>query len=60
MTHDAMRGNTDKGVKYTKFSVRVVGNKAKEVFTQHLQAMQQKDAKVIVSFVEIYCFVFLI
>jgi hypothetical protein len=29
----------------------VVGNKAKEVFTQHLQAMQQKDAKVIVSFV---------
>jgi hypothetical protein len=35
--------------KYTKFSVRVVGNKAKEVFTQHLQAMQQKDAKVIVS-----------
>ncbi|CAC9641334.1 DUF3577 domain-containing protein [bacterium endosymbiont of Bathymodiolus sp. 5 South] len=47
----AMRGNTDKGVKYTKFSVRVVGNKAKEVFTQHLQAMQQKDAKVIVSFV---------
>jgi hypothetical protein len=31
--------------------VRVVGNKAKEVFTQHLQAMQQKDAKVIVSFV---------
>jgi hypothetical protein len=38
-----MRGNTDKGVKYTKFGVRVVGNKAKEVFTQHLQAMQQKD-----------------
>ena len=26
----AMRGNTDKGVKYTKFSVRVVGSKAKK------------------------------
>ena len=46
-----MRGNTDKGVKYTRFSVRVVGNKAKEVFAQHLKSMQQKDAKVIVSFV---------
>ena len=47
----AMRGNTDKGVKYTKFSVRVVGSKAKEVFAQYLKAMRQKDAKVIASFV---------
>jgi hypothetical protein len=33
---------TDKGVKYTKFSVRVVGSKAKEVFAQYLKAMRQK------------------
>ena len=48
----ALRGHSEQAKNtYTKFSVRVSGTEAKEVISKNIDAMNEKDAKVLVSFV---------
>ena len=48
----ALRGHSEQKVNtYTKFSTSVSGTEAKKVIMQHLDAMNEKDAKVVISFV---------